>query len=99
MLTLLVERYRESAPALAEWAEEYIPEDLTVFLLPQAHRQRSQNKERTDFSFQCREGRAKFSHDVSSSSLTRVHDFLTASLQILYQKNQPLEGITLSGWL
>jgi len=40
MLALLVERYRESAPALADWAEENIPEGLTVFALPAAHRTR-----------------------------------------------------------
>ena len=38
MLQLLVERYQKSAPALAEWAEENIPEGLTVFQLPKAHR-------------------------------------------------------------
>jgi transposase-like protein len=40
MLGLLVDRYRKSAPALAEWAEENIPEGLTVFQLPKAHRLR-----------------------------------------------------------
>jgi putative transposase len=40
MLGLLIKRYQESAPALAEWAEENIPEGLTVFQLPKAHRQR-----------------------------------------------------------
>ncbi|MBC8254801.1 MAG: transposase [Ardenticatenia bacterium] len=40
MLALLVERYHKSAPALAEWAEENIPEGLTVFQMPKAHRQR-----------------------------------------------------------
>jgi transposase-like protein len=40
MLQLLVERYQKSAPALAEWAEENIPEGLTVFQLPKAHRLR-----------------------------------------------------------
>ena len=40
MLGLLVKRYQESAPALAQWAEENIPEGLTVFLLPKAHRLR-----------------------------------------------------------
>jgi len=40
LLGLLVDRYRESAPALAAWAEENIPEGLTVFQVPKAHRQR-----------------------------------------------------------
>ena len=40
LLGLLIQRYQQSAPALAQWAEENIPEGLTVFQLPQAHRQR-----------------------------------------------------------
>jgi len=35
-----VERYREKAPKLATWAEENIPEGLTVFALPPHHRTR-----------------------------------------------------------
>jgi len=36
----MVERYRKSAPQLAEWAEENIPEGLTIFDLPPSHRRR-----------------------------------------------------------
>jgi transposase-like protein len=39
-LGLFVERYREKAPKLATWAEENIPEGLTVFMLPPYHRTR-----------------------------------------------------------
>jgi transposase-like protein len=39
-LGLFVERYREKAPRLAAWAEENIPEGLTVFMLPPYHRTR-----------------------------------------------------------
>lgn len=39
-LGLFVERYRETAPKLATWAEENIPEGLTVFALPPYHRTR-----------------------------------------------------------
>jgi transposase-like protein len=40
MLQLLIKRYQESAPDLADWAEENIPEGLAVFQLPKAHRLR-----------------------------------------------------------
>ena len=36
----MVERYRKRAPRLVEWAEENIPEGLTVFDLPATHRRR-----------------------------------------------------------
>ena len=39
-LRLAVEKYRESAPKLAEWIEENVPEGLTVLQLPAAHRKR-----------------------------------------------------------
>ncbi len=39
-LDLLVERYRKSAPQLAVWAEENIPEGFAVFDLPAGHRKR-----------------------------------------------------------
>lgn len=39
-LALFVEQYRKSAPKLAAWAEENIPEGLTVFALPASHRRR-----------------------------------------------------------
>ena len=40
LLGLLVERYRRTAPALAAWAEANLPEGLTVFDFPVAHRVR-----------------------------------------------------------
>ena len=39
-LDLLITAYREKAPKLAEWAEKAIPEALTVFEFPEAHRRR-----------------------------------------------------------
>jgi putative transposase len=39
-LRLMVERYRESAPRLAAWLEENVPDGLTVFILPPYHRTR-----------------------------------------------------------
>ncbi len=36
----MVKRYERSAPALSRWAEENIPEGLTVFELPEKHRRR-----------------------------------------------------------
>ncbi len=39
-LGLFVERYDEKAPRLATWAEENIPQGLTVFTLPPYHRTR-----------------------------------------------------------
>lgn len=35
-----VKKYEKSAPRLAEWAEENIPEGLTVFDLPESHRKK-----------------------------------------------------------
>ena len=35
-----IEKYSESAPQLAEWMEENIPESLAVFALPASHRRR-----------------------------------------------------------
>ena len=40
MLDRLVVRYQQQAPKLAEWAQENIPQGLTVFQLPQSHRVR-----------------------------------------------------------
>lgn len=40
MLQVLIKRYQKTAPALVEWAEENIPQGLTVFDRPQAHRLR-----------------------------------------------------------
>ena len=37
-LQAAVERYRETAPALAVWMEENLPEGLTVFAVPKSHR-------------------------------------------------------------
>ena len=39
-LQLFVERYRETAPQLATWAETAVPEGLTVFQFPAAHSRR-----------------------------------------------------------
>src|SRR6185436_20187560 len=39
-LAKVVERYAASAPQLAEWLEQNVPEALTVFLLPRRHRRR-----------------------------------------------------------
>ena len=39
-LGIVADKYRETAPKLAEWIEENIPEGLTVFALPTAHRKR-----------------------------------------------------------
>jgi len=39
-LAELVQKYRQTAPRLAAWMEENIPEGLTVFALPAAHRKR-----------------------------------------------------------
>jgi len=39
-LTRIVQKYAQSAPNLADWLEKNIPEGLTVFSLPAAHRRR-----------------------------------------------------------
>jgi len=39
-LARTVEKYRKTAPTLADWMENAIPEGLTVFDLPEAHRRR-----------------------------------------------------------
>ncbi len=39
-LKLVVAKYRDSAPKLAAWAEENVPEGLTVLQLPATHRKR-----------------------------------------------------------
>jgi transposase-like protein len=39
-LRRVVGKYQKSAPALAQWMEENVPESLTVFRLPPAHRKR-----------------------------------------------------------
>jgi putative transposase len=39
-LQRLVAAYREKAPKLAQWLEANVPEGLTVFSLPEAHRRR-----------------------------------------------------------
>lgn len=39
-LAKLVEKYRDTAPKLAEWMEANVPEGLAVFTLPEAHRRR-----------------------------------------------------------
>jgi len=40
LLKLATEKYRDSAPRLAEWMERSVPESLTVFTRPSAHRRR-----------------------------------------------------------
>lgn len=40
LLTALVEKYEKGASRLATWMEENIPEGLTVFSFPMAHRRR-----------------------------------------------------------
>ena len=39
-LRRLVRKYQDSAPALATWTEENVPEGLTVFQLPSEHQKR-----------------------------------------------------------
>jgi len=39
-LNILMDRYRDSAPQLAEWAEENLSQGLSVFELPAGHRKR-----------------------------------------------------------
>jgi transposase-like protein len=39
-LAKLVEKYRDTAPRLADWLEDNVPEGLTVFAFPAAHRKR-----------------------------------------------------------
>lgn len=40
LLEMFVERYQKTAPKLAAWAEEALPQGFTVFSLPPAHRRR-----------------------------------------------------------
>lgn len=40
LLKLMLDKYRPTAPRLAEWLEENVPEGLTVFTRPAAHRRR-----------------------------------------------------------
>ena len=40
LLKLTVEKYRSKAPKLADWMERSVPEGLTVFTRPAAHRRR-----------------------------------------------------------
>ncbi len=40
LLDKLCDRYRDTAPRLAAWAAENIPEGLTVFAVPASHRRR-----------------------------------------------------------
>jgi len=40
LLKLAAENYRESAPRLADWMEQNVPEGLTIFTRPTAHRRR-----------------------------------------------------------
>lgn len=38
LLKLRLEKYRQNAPQLAEWMEANVPQSLSVFAIPQAHR-------------------------------------------------------------
>ena len=40
LLAKFMDRYQKTAPKLAEWAEEALPEGFTVFALPSSHRRR-----------------------------------------------------------
>ena len=40
LLRKLCDRYRDTAPQLAAWAEQNLPQGLTVFALPPPHRRR-----------------------------------------------------------
>lgn len=40
LLNLMLDKYRQSAPRLVEWLQENVPEGLTVFTRPAAHRRR-----------------------------------------------------------
>ena len=40
LLTKMVSSYRKSAPELAAWLEQNVPESFTVFALPKEHRLR-----------------------------------------------------------
>ncbi len=40
LLKLAIDKYRDSAPKLAEWMERSVPEGLTVFTRPSTHRRR-----------------------------------------------------------
>ena len=40
LLKLAAEKYRDSAPRLADWMEQNVPEGLTIFTRPTAHRRR-----------------------------------------------------------
>ena len=40
LLDMFVDRYQKTAPKLATWAEEALPQGFTVFSLPPAHRRR-----------------------------------------------------------
>ncbi len=43
-----VKKYEKSAPRLAEWAEENMPEGLTVFALPETHRKKMRTTNSTE---------------------------------------------------
>jgi transposase-like protein len=40
LLQLTVKKYEKTAPKLAAWMSENVPESLTVFAFPEAHRRR-----------------------------------------------------------
>ncbi len=51
-LARLVEAYRDSAPKLAAWLQEAIPEGLAVFSLPERHRKRMRTSNPMERSIQ-----------------------------------------------
>ena len=56
-IKLLAQKYAEKAPKLADWIEENIPDGLTVFDLPEAHRRRIRTTnplERLNREIKCR---------------------------------------------
>ena len=44
-LDLLIKTYQDKAPKLASWAANAIPEALTIFAFPEAHRRRIPNQQ------------------------------------------------------
>ena len=48
LLKLMLDKYRPTAPQLAEWLEENVPEGLTVFTQPAARRRRLRTTNRLE---------------------------------------------------
>ncbi len=60
-----VQKYEKIAPRLSEWAEENIPEGLTVFLLPVAHQKRPYSSDRQPPAAAKRARNATYQCDVT----------------------------------